>query len=60
LVLARHLRAELLPDNAAAEAPVEPAVLGEPDVDDFDEAFGDRSIAEMGVDDLVELAFGDK
>jgi rifamycin polyketide synthase module 4/5/6 len=94
LVLARHLRAELLPDggtnggangagvdevrlrDALASVPldrfreaglmdalVELAALGKPDngeVYEAGEADQERSIAELDVDDLVELAFSDE
>ncbi|MGW1306854.1 type I polyketide synthase, partial [Streptomyces sp. NPDC002514] len=89
LVLARHLRAELLPDGAAKahdmdeerlrhalasiplarlreaglmDALAELAALGEPDVAavGVDEADEERPIAELDVDDLVQLAFDDE
>ncbi|HEX6354480.1 type I polyketide synthase [Actinophytocola sp.] len=52
LVVARYLRTRLLPDGAATDVPVPEMRV----VDDFDE----RSIAEMDVDDLVQLAFSDE
>jgi len=64
LVLARHLRTELLPDaGATRDVQAKPAVLGAPDLgamDEFDEACDERSIADMDVDDLVQLAFSDE
>ncbi|MFJ9034875.1 acyl carrier protein, partial [Streptomyces sp. NPDC102274] len=90
LVLARHLRAELLPNGSAnahdmdeerlrhalasiplarlreaglMDALAELAALGEPDVaavEGVDEADEERSIAELDVDDLVQLAFNDE
>ncbi|WP_131732486.1 type I polyketide synthase [Actinomadura formosensis] len=96
LVLARHLRAELLPDGGAdggvagadeerlrhalASVPLSRlreaglidvltslAALGEPDLAGagdapgvVEEDAGERSIAELDVDDLVQLAFGEE
>jgi rifamycin polyketide synthase module 4/5/6 len=53
LVLARHLRTRLVPDDG-----VKAVVAAARVVDDLDDAFKDGSIAEMDVDDLVELALG--
>nr|AXL05655.1 beta-ketoacyl synthase [uncultured bacterium] len=58
LVLARYLRAELLPDAGAEAGPAGPDIDGFDDA--FDEGVEERSIAEMDVDDLVQLAFGDE
>nr|AXL05419.1 beta-ketoacyl synthase [uncultured bacterium] len=58
LVVARYLRARLAPEgDTTTEVP---AAFAEPDVGALDETFDERSIAEMDVDDLVQLAFSDE
>nr|AXL05508.1 beta-ketoacyl synthase [uncultured bacterium] len=56
LVVARYLRTRLAPDGDPKTAA--PAV--EPAVGAIDETFDGPSIAEMDVDDLVQLAFSDE